>query len=258
MYVIAHRGASEHEVDNSVAAFERAIDEGADFIETDIHRTADGVLVCAHDPMFNGKVISRSNFSELEGIASLEKLTQLAKGRTRLDIELKEEGYESDVVAQLRGSDAVVTSFSGDALARVKEADPAMKTGLITLGSDSHIGQTLKQSRADFLVAHHKSVNDRGMGDMLDEARAAGVEVWAWTVNDGEDLQELAGKVDGVITDRPAWARRELRPQLAGIGESDIQPMEGQATARPDFGDLGERLGEELHERFDEATGLSW
>lgn len=68
--VVAHRGASGHAPENTLLAFQKAIDMGADCIETDIRRTKDGIIVLFHDEKINGKKVNEITFEELRAEAS--------------------------------------------------------------------------------------------------------------------------------------------------------------------------------------------
>ena len=105
----AHRGVAGSGGENTLAAFSEAIQQGADFIETDIRKTKDGILVLHHDEQIGFAYIAETSFSDLQNIASvrkrplakLEELLALAKDRIMLDLELKESGYEGEIVALL-------------------------------------------------------------------------------------------------------------------------------------------------------------
>jgi glycerophosphoryl diester phosphodiesterase len=198
--VCAHRGASAHLPENSPAAFRTAIDAGADAIEADLRRTAGGVLVLEHDPLP----------ADATPGALLAELVAMARGRVRLDIELKEAGYEREVLEALqpRPAGLLISSFLPAALAAVRELDAAVETALVIARSD---GSGDLFSRADrcgaSLVAPHVSLLD-------DDLRSAAIErrrpLVVWTVNDPATLSDLLADpaVGWVITDVPELALR--------------------------------------------------
>jgi glycerophosphoryl diester phosphodiesterase len=201
--VCAHRGASAHLPDNSPAAFRAAIDAGADAIEADLRRTAGGLLVLEHDPL-----TARSTTPTL-----LAELVTMARGRVRLDIELKEAGYEREVLEALRPLPAglLISSFLPAALAAVRELDPSVETALVIAGGDGGGDLFARADRCGAsLVAPHRSLLD-------DDLRAAAIErsrpLVVWTVNDPAVLSVLLADpaVGWVITDVPELALR-LRP----------------------------------------------
>ena len=104
--VIAHRGASHYHHENTMEAFEAAVDMQAEMMEFDVHRTNDGVLVVHHDPDIGGDLISKM-FHEVVSkktsdsgyeIPTLETVLQYCKDKVPVDIELKENGYEEQVL----------------------------------------------------------------------------------------------------------------------------------------------------------------
>jgi glycerophosphoryl diester phosphodiesterase len=205
--VCAHRGASAYHPDNSRAAFAAAIQIGADIIETDLRRSRDGRLVLAHDPLGAGTT---------EGLVELAELVELAAGRVALDVELKEAGYEDEVLAALdpRPAGLIVTSFLPRALAAVRALDPSVATGLILRPGRRHADPLARADGcgARAVVAHASLVGD-GLGR---RTLAAGRPLWVWTVNDPVRLAALMldRAVTHVITDVPdvAIALRDAIP----------------------------------------------
>ena len=215
--VIAHRGASAHALDNSIDAFAKAIEAGADMIEFDVRRTADGALIAFHDPAVGRMPVGRMTRAELAVRARyepplLEEVLEVTAGRIGLDVELKEDGYvERAVKAVLAhhgaGEDVVITSFLDDVVRQVKSNGHDVRAGLL-LGR-AHVAALFpvtraRRSRADF-VAPHRLLVSRGL---LGRAAAAGYPSLVWTVNDDRSLRALLGdeRVLGVVTDVPERA----------------------------------------------------
>jgi len=221
--VWGHRGASQAELQNSPAAFERALEFGAVGVELDIRRTADDVLVVHHDAdMTDGRFIVETAFAELpDYVPTLAWVLDLYAEHV-VNIEVKsgpnERDYRADylVVDLLLGvlADAdpesrhIITSFDEEVLTRVRSADTASATGLIT--SDPRV-----KKRLEALVAagHSAVMFDRTLIDQLlvDEAHDRGLFVGAWTVNDPYDMRRFAAiGVDAIMTDAPDVAVAEL------------------------------------------------
>ncbi|HZL27763.1 MAG TPA: glycerophosphodiester phosphodiesterase, partial [Acidobacteriaceae bacterium] len=184
----AHRGATASAPENTMAAFAAAIALRADFIETDIRRTADRVLVLHHDPEIGPLKISTTPFASLQiadpNLATLEDLLHLAKGKIGLDLELKEAGYEPQVATLLRDRqftpDAfVITSFLESAVRQFKESYREAKCGLL-IEDRSSPETRLRRCGADF-VAAEDSLVDPAFARRL---AAKNFPVWVWTVND--------------------------------------------------------------------------
>ena len=160
-YVMAHRGNKVACPENTLAAFRRAIDDGADILETDLHQSADGVFVCIHDETVdrttNGKgVVADMTFDELrrlsadhgrsefegEQIPSLNELAELLPSDVAFALELKSDCFLStDVCGQLIAELAqagvrdrtVVLSFSLDRIRTVQAVASDIPIGWITL-----------------------------------------------------------------------------------------------------------------------------
>lgn len=194
--VCAHRGASAYLPDNSADAFVSAIAMGADAIETDVRWTPDGRLVLAHDPL---------PAEPPAGLVELGELVEMAAGRIRLDIELKEPGYEQEVLDTLspRPEGLLVSSFLPEVIAAVGELDPAIRTGLIVGPWDESPDRFARADDcgADVLLPHVDLLDD----DLRDEAIRRGRRLAVWTVNDRDVLARLIADpaVGCVITDVP-------------------------------------------------------
>ncbi|SCL61004.1 glycerophosphoryl diester phosphodiesterase [Micromonospora citrea] len=256
--VFAHRGSSYDLPEHTLAAYLRALDEGADGLECDVRLTRDGHLVCVHDRRLdrtsNGHgLVSTRTLAELEALdfgswhpgcvpadgdevlddshtrlLTLERLLDavLAAGRpVRLLIETKHPSrYGGDVerklVAMLRrygltepkADDPVqvtVMSFSPLAVRRTRELAPALPTVLLL----EVLPRWLRLGRLPFgaRIAGPGVALVRARPQLVPALRAAGNQVYVWTVNTPADLDlVLAAGVDGVITDRPAQALARL------------------------------------------------
>jgi glycerophosphoryl diester phosphodiesterase len=220
MWVIAHRGASADETENTLPAFERAITVGADFVEFDVQAASDGALVVFHDLELDRLTplkgpLRRRPLAELRevGIPTLGDVLELCAGRIGVMAELKSPRLyrRHDIVARtvsLVPRDAVVISFSKRALLEARRHRP----GLRVL---QHVGFGISiATAADYAwgVGFHDSrVTTRGLA----KARALGLATTVYTVNEQARLRELeALGVDGVFTDRPELALQSLaRPR---------------------------------------------
>lgn len=146
--IVGHRGAPRQAPENTLLSFKRAMDIGVDWIEFDLHKSKDGVLVVIHDDTVdrtaNGKGKVRDmTFEELQGldagdgqrIPSLAQVIALAKGKVGMDMEIKERGIEEDVVDAILRSDikprCMVSSFFYDSIRKVKDMDSGIMTAAI-------------------------------------------------------------------------------------------------------------------------------
>lgn len=193
--ICAHRGASRAHPENSLAAFATAIEMGADMIETDVRRTPRGKLVLHHDPLGPRRP---------RGLVELAELVELADGRVALDIELKEAGYEEEVLAALdpRPQGLVVTSFIPKAVAAVHALDPGIATGLIFRPGDRReLAARAEACGARMVVAHSSALRP----ELGAELAAAGRPLMVWTVNDRRRLAAVMTTpgVTHLVTDVP-------------------------------------------------------
>ena len=194
--VAAHRGASMLAPENTLAAYEQAIEVGADMIEFDVRSTQDGVLVAFHDPVHEwtyGELCERLPFEP----PRLEQVVEVCAGRIALDVELKEGGYEAEALRVVSRAEIVVTSFLPEVVAAARRLQPELRVGLL-LGAEAEVPDAVD---ADFL-APHVSLLDRGLvGEQHDE-------LVVWTVNDEPRLARYLAdpRVSVVITDDPVLA----------------------------------------------------
>jgi glycerophosphoryl diester phosphodiesterase len=196
--VIAHRGASWELPENTLPAFERAIEVGADAIELDVRADAAGRLVVTHDPPRHGVAYP-----------TLEEAIALCRGRIPLFVELKtpRRYRRHDVVARtvrLIGPDDALACFQRAALEEAR----ALKPGLRTV---QHVGfgVSVRGARGAWAAGFQEArVTARGLA----AARRAGLAPLVYTVNEPARMRVLAELgVAGIFTDRPDLALREGR-----------------------------------------------
>jgi glycerophosphoryl diester phosphodiesterase len=231
--IIAHRGASylaEHE--NTLEAFQLSIDIGADYAEFDIRRTKDKKLIVVHDAEIDGVPYKDLNYDEIceltapfnYNIPLLIDVLKLCQGRIKLDIELKEGGYEKQVILLVRDmfhyDKFMMKSFDDNVVARIKAIDPNIKTGLLigmeTANAKRRFNEyfperRLKLCNADF-VSPHYSLATR---EFVFRMRRHKKEVYIWTVNGIKNIEKyMRYKPDGIITDMPDGAIYVRRDHL--------------------------------------------
>jgi glycerophosphoryl diester phosphodiesterase len=193
-WVIAHRGASWDLPENTLPAFERAIELGADFVELDVHPAVDGSLVVCHEPPQGGE-------------PRLEEVLEVCAGRIGVMCELKRPWRyrRHDIVARaVRAlpADAIVVCFEPRALEAVR--------GLRTL---QHVGLGVSIRRAARYAWAVGLWEPRARRRGVELAHRLGLRATVYTVNEEARLLELAGLgVDGLFTDRPDLALRTLPP----------------------------------------------
>ncbi len=235
MWVIAHRGASGIAPENTLAAFRKAVELGAGFIETDLQLSRDAHLVALHDDTLerttngSGPVSSRT-LEELrkldagswfgasghekhagfagERIPAVEEI--LAFGREHeigLFLEVKPtgpSGAEHAIVGALHACGevprSVVLSFSPSVLKRVRQLDPLVVTGFLFSDRLPTAVATAVDSGARQLLPR----TDRVSRELVTEAHAHDLRVVTWTANTADEMRKLiSAGVDGIITNYP-------------------------------------------------------
>ena len=191
--IVAHRGASSEAPENTLAAFERAIEVGADMIEFDVRRAPDGQLVISHDPVGKDR-------SELP---TLEQTLQVTQGRIQLDVELKETGCEREAIDLLlryfSRNDFCITSFLAHVLHETRTIGASIRTGLIFANWNGTVRSACLSAEVDLLVAHHA---------LIDEAESIGKRLFVWTVDDPTLTRALFVRplVEAIVTNNPRQA----------------------------------------------------
>lgn len=220
MLVIAHRGASAVAPENTIVAFDAAIEARADAIETDVRLTADGCAVLSHDDKTHGVKISSSLRDALPpSIASLDELLARVPPGFPLYLELKPwvadgEFRSADVVAravapmlQSRGA-LTISSFDPSAVAAARELVPQ---ALTAIGVLEQTDPTWVIELANASGHQELHVPDTmATAALIERVHAAGLKIAVYTVNSPDRALELerAG-ADAVFTDDPAaivWA----------------------------------------------------
>lgn len=235
--IAGHRGASglvRHE--NSIDAIRKTAEVGARWVEIDVRRLGDGTLVLMHDPTFAGHPLASLDHEDLRRRAArigqevptlAEALAVCRQLGLSVDVELKEQGTEEDVVRTVRATGLpanriLYTSFHDATVAAIKKLHPEARTGLLLGRPSPVVGlrerlselnpvRRLRACRADVAAPNWRLIQ---LG-ALPRLRAAGYPVWVWTVNRPARLRWLLDLgVDALITDYPdrALALRQDRP----------------------------------------------
>jgi glycerophosphoryl diester phosphodiesterase len=206
--LIAHRGSHDTEPENTLAAFEAAVFHGADMIELDVRRTADGQLAIFHDPEIARSPVSKLTLSELRRLAGIrvpvleDVLAWAADSGTGLDVELKEAGYVAAVAPLLADFPGrlIVTSFIDPVLAQLAELAPDLHRGLLLSFTPLGAVKRVRQCRAHAAVIEMRLLGDR----LLTELTEADLEAYIWDfmpTRSGHGAWLGDGRITGIITD---------------------------------------------------------
>jgi glycerophosphoryl diester phosphodiesterase len=234
--LIAHRGSSFAAPENTFAAFDLAVAEGADWIELDVQLTADGEVVVIHDRdlMRVAKEpikVGAAALDDLENIdigtwfdekfsnqriATLGEVLNRCRNRIKVNIELKyssADGALETAVAKIvdatgMSSQIVVMSLDQAAVNRMKRLRPNWRVGLLMTVSATKI----ERIPADFLAVNAAFASR----SFILSAHQRDKQVYVWTVNDTATMSTMISRgVDGLITDKPALARSVLQQRAS-------------------------------------------
>jgi glycerophosphoryl diester phosphodiesterase len=201
--VIAHRGASDELPENTLAAFARAIELGADFVEFDVHPRGERELVVCHDPP-----------PPAGPEPALGEVLELCRGRIGVMVELKSphryrRRHPVERVLELLDEEAVFVCFEAGAVARARQLRPGLRT-VLNVGSAPVVAAATLGCWAVGLD------QTRASAAAVRRAHLLGLAVAVYTVNDETAMLELASRgVEAIFTDRPRAALELLRPRSA-------------------------------------------
>jgi glycerophosphoryl diester phosphodiesterase len=228
--VIAHRGASAYRPENTLAAYELAVEQTADMIEIDLHLSRDGAVVVTHDELLAGLggkgEVAEATLVELKAldagggqrIPTLDEVLDRFGSRIPFNLELKRaahadyEGLEAKALSAVmqRGllSRTLFSSFYEPVLQRLRGLCPDARMALLVsrkfpkgaVGRAAHLGaEALNPERSIASPA------------LIGEAHNAGLDVHVFTVDEEAELRRfLELGVDGIFTNTPDRLRRLL------------------------------------------------
>ena len=233
--VIAHRGGAREVPENTWSAVEHVESLGLTWMETDLHATADDVVVLSHDADL-GRIGGRGTLSELtwdeaaeldagdgRGLVRVDEVLEAHPGLA-LNVDLKEPAVVQPALQVVRAADALdrvrFASFSARRLAMLRRQEPRATTSL----GGFDIAGLMLLSEAALPLPHTRWGWTRGRVDAVQvppmhrgmqvvtrrfvaQAHTAGLEVHVWTIDDPEEMRRLAAlNVDAIMTDVPTLA----------------------------------------------------
>ena len=218
--IIGHRGAYDEAPENTLKGFKKAIELGADYLEFDVHQSKDGALVVIHDidilrRMGIDNSIVQLTLRELkqldnggEKIPTLTELIKIAKGKIKLQLEIKVPGVTQDLVNILRKNvlieSSIVSCFEIVELLKIKEIEPTLRIGYLIPRVLTNIRiikrYVLRAIKNEFYSIHpNYQVVDR---EFVELAHDNSLKVNVWTVNEERIMRKLIDLgVDGIMTD---------------------------------------------------------
>lgn len=240
--VLAHRGANKVAPQNTLPAFQKALDFKADGLETDVHLSKDGHIVICHnytiDETSNGTGrVDEMTLSQLKGfdfgsyfsdefkgvsLPTLPELLDLTKSMKLINIEIKPPQKDCDLVKRVVEAihqygilkNSIVSCFDPECIKLVKEIDKNVKTGLLYENDDlGHeiitfgVAKYCKQLNADAAHPHRKLITHKEVIDLHN----LGIKVNPWTVNKEEEIIRFTEwGCDALISDVPDYCLKVL------------------------------------------------
>ena len=229
--VIAHRGASGYEYENSRAAFRRAIMLDADGVELDIHATRDGGFVVHHDPEVPGfGPISQMSLSEArqvrirngETLPLLSEILELVGDReVWVEVKFLPSTYDGMLLTILDRGPAPerygVHSFDHRIVHRLGEARPTLRLGILLTSYLRDPVSVMREVGATTLWQEWQQVDQ----ELVNRVHESGGTVIAWTVNELGDLDRMVRLgVDGLCGNYPDRIRVAIAPRLDQVSRS--------------------------------------
>lgn len=222
MLNIGHRGAKGYEPENTLLSFQKAIDIGVDGIELDVHLSSDGAIMVIHDETLdrttNGKgFVNELSLQELKTfqiekentIPTLIEVFDLVNKRCFINIELKGKGTYKPVINLIEHyieeknwnyGHFIISSFNWSALQDVRKWNAKIPIGVLTHTDLDLAIAFAKFIKAETIHPYFHLLTKENTIKMQNE----GFKVFAWTVNETEDIQKIKSfHVNGIISDFP-------------------------------------------------------
>lgn len=222
MLVFAHRGASGYAPENTLASFKKALEQGVDGIELDVHLSQDGEVVVMHDSLVNRTTngagrISNKSLEELkkldagngEKIPTLQEVLDLVAEKALVNIELKGKGTARVVAVIIQEyvqkkkwkyADFLVSSFHHQELKEFERLLPQVRIGALIIGVFVNYDTYIKDFSAYSINIWSKFVRK----SIVKKAHEKGLKIIVYTVNDAKEIRRMKELgVDGIISNYP-------------------------------------------------------
>ncbi len=229
--VCAHRGRSGVAPENTLAAFEAAIELAVDFIECDVRRTSDGAIVLMHDAAVNRTTDGEGEVSAMsleqiraldagswkdesyagERVPTLAEALEVVTSAWVLDIEIKQRGIAEQVVEEVCAADAIrrvtIVSFDLDDLRAAKQAEPRLACGWISGGPEAEgregilaLIDAALEVGCNFVTCNHRAITE----EFVYECHVRGLALMAWTMDEEQDIRrQMELGVDALVSNYP-------------------------------------------------------
>lgn len=216
MLKIAHRGASGYEFENSMSAFQKAIELKVDMIETDVQQSRDGKFFIFHDHSFdrctNSKgficdftseeIIQNVRLNNGESIPTLKEFCSFLKNNNTIGLfELKNDHTAQtvcDIIKNILDLDKfIIGSFFHEQILQLKNDNPTIQTCIMLASFPINFSQYIREVKVDYVAAGLEIIAQA----MVDVIKNAGAKTFVWTVNDLQDIEQMKKlEADGIIS----------------------------------------------------------
>ncbi len=225
--IIAHRGASRESLENTLDAFQRAVAQGADAIELDVHATRDGMIVVHHDETLlveathgpgqrrpiaalDADTVRRSPLKNGAPAPGLDDVLALVNARAVVYVEVKATGIEHALLACLDRHPScrvAVHAFDHRIPVAVRAKRPELPIGVLSSSYPLTLSGFIGPAAPDAFWQHATLIDEQ----LVRDTHALGARLIAWTVNDAAHARSLAAMgVDALCTDIPGLLRSAL------------------------------------------------
>lgn len=203
--LLGHRGLRlpNGPAENSIAAFDRALELGCDGFEFDVRRTNDNHLLVCHDPTYAGLEVATASYAQVSQLPLLEDILARYSRAAFLDIELKVPGLENEAVAALSRhppqSGFVISSFFPSILRQLHSQSAELPLGFIC-DREPYFAHW-PELPVEYVIPHFSLLKR----DSLNALQKAGKKTIVWTVNEVVEMLRFRDwGADGIISDNPA------------------------------------------------------
>lgn len=217
--ILGHRGYKAKFPENTILAFVKALENGADGIEFDARLTKDGIVVIHHDDFFKDREekeikINSLSFEELReikpSIPRLQEVLEELPKDTYYNLEIKEKEASKKSYELMKNfgvlDNTLFSSFDVEAIRTIRNLDKEVKIGLLvdyeTLKNIDEIHEELNLYSLNLYINKIVEFGVDYASKFIGGWKSHGLKIFLWTVNELEHLRMMKGYFDGVITDK--------------------------------------------------------
>jgi glycerophosphoryl diester phosphodiesterase len=216
---IAHRGFTKVFPDNTLEAFEAAIQIGVDGIECDVQETADHRFVVFHDSELLGQDIGKLSLGEIQNvklkgkfkIPTLEQTLDLCKKRVRVVVELKKVQMVDRLLRLSRSimepTEIIIASFNRDLVSKTSNQAPEIETAIITSRPPEDLIRLAESAECDIIIVRFPFAT----AELAEKVHAHNLSIFVWDCAGLRDVIDALGlDINGIISDFPDLVMKEL------------------------------------------------